>query len=589
MPEVAAQAKPAENKSSGGIKETIEQILIAFVLAFIFRCFLVEAFVIPTGSMAPTLLGAHVDYRCPDCGFDYKVNYSSPTGQELAVEPIVSARLPNSSQMVPRAWQVCCPNCGYRLPRFNPGDDDNQATGAPVKGGDRILVMKYQYLLSSPRRWDVVVFKADNNLKDPQRVTQFADNYIKRLVGLPGDTLMILDGDLYASDSDKPVDELTAADFTIRPKSKSAQDAMWRSVYDNDFQPRGLGRTYIDPTSKRTEIVDPVWSNPWKTSGDVQADRSTFKVNSPSASAMLGFDPEVAPGKQALTDWLAYAQTSYNGYMNAADLFNINHANATLPVSDLKLSLVYQRASGDGPLELRMSKRQDLFIARVDASGVSILRQPLDGSAPPVEVMRDASVKSVGVGRPSRVEFSNVDYQLTLKIDGKEVLATTPKEYSPDISALLAEYGATQLQPKSQVSIRAENQVSEISHVGLWRDVYYVNRVISNPPTLAEGPAVPWASPEPLLGGNSRGKLIRLNADEFFVLGDNTRMSLDGRYWQGYIDFIKDENLVADAGRVPKRLMIGKAFFVYWPAADRATSYIPFGIIPDFGSMRFIR
>ena len=34
------------------IKETIESLIIAFILAFVFRGFLVEAFVIPTGSMA---------------------------------------------------------------------------------------------------------------------------------------------------------------------------------------------------------------------------------------------------------------------------------------------------------------------------------------------------------------------------------------------------------------------------------------------------------------------------------------------------------------------------------------------------------
>src|SRR3984885_11111668 len=58
------------------VKETVESILVAFILAFIFRSFVVEAFVIPTGSMAPTLLGAHMHFRCPDCGYEWDVNYS---------------------------------------------------------------------------------------------------------------------------------------------------------------------------------------------------------------------------------------------------------------------------------------------------------------------------------------------------------------------------------------------------------------------------------------------------------------------------------------------------------------------------------
>src|SRR5271163_206568 len=59
------------------VKETIESILVAFILAFIFRAFVVEAFVIPTGSMAPTLLGAHMRFRCPDCGYRFDVNYQT--------------------------------------------------------------------------------------------------------------------------------------------------------------------------------------------------------------------------------------------------------------------------------------------------------------------------------------------------------------------------------------------------------------------------------------------------------------------------------------------------------------------------------
>src|SRR5690349_6484536 len=67
-PQVKTQPAPA-----GGVKDTIESIL----LAFIFRAFVVEAFVIPTGSMAPTLLGAHMRYKCADCGYEFTVNYST--------------------------------------------------------------------------------------------------------------------------------------------------------------------------------------------------------------------------------------------------------------------------------------------------------------------------------------------------------------------------------------------------------------------------------------------------------------------------------------------------------------------------------
>ena len=54
--------------SPAAIRETIESVVIAFVLAFLFRTFEAEAFVIPTGSMAPTLMGRHKDLVCPKCG-----------------------------------------------------------------------------------------------------------------------------------------------------------------------------------------------------------------------------------------------------------------------------------------------------------------------------------------------------------------------------------------------------------------------------------------------------------------------------------------------------------------------------------------
>jgi hypothetical protein len=56
-------AKPAD----GGWRETVESIAMAVILALLFRGFVAEAFVIPTGSMAPTLQGRHKDVQCPKC------------------------------------------------------------------------------------------------------------------------------------------------------------------------------------------------------------------------------------------------------------------------------------------------------------------------------------------------------------------------------------------------------------------------------------------------------------------------------------------------------------------------------------------
>src|SRR5687768_18173215 len=72
-------ARPAD----GGWRETFESIAMAVILALLFRGFVAEAFVIPTGSMAPTLQGRHKDVQCPQCHYWYQVSAShereSPT------------------------------------------------------------------------------------------------------------------------------------------------------------------------------------------------------------------------------------------------------------------------------------------------------------------------------------------------------------------------------------------------------------------------------------------------------------------------------------------------------------------------------
>ena len=57
-------------------RETVESLVIAFTLALLFRAFEAEAFVIPTGSMAPTLMGRHKDLDCSECKFNFQAGAS---------------------------------------------------------------------------------------------------------------------------------------------------------------------------------------------------------------------------------------------------------------------------------------------------------------------------------------------------------------------------------------------------------------------------------------------------------------------------------------------------------------------------------
>ena len=66
----------AQPQTKEGHRDTVEAIVVAFILALVVRGFEAQAFVIPTGSMAPTLMGRHKEVTCPECGFVYSVNAS---------------------------------------------------------------------------------------------------------------------------------------------------------------------------------------------------------------------------------------------------------------------------------------------------------------------------------------------------------------------------------------------------------------------------------------------------------------------------------------------------------------------------------
>ena len=83
-----------------GVRETIESILVAVVLALMFRAYEAEAFIIPTGSMAPTLQGQHMDLHCEKCNHQFRAGASQ--------ESSTSSR-PNT------VMYTHCPMCRYKM------------------------------------------------------------------------------------------------------------------------------------------------------------------------------------------------------------------------------------------------------------------------------------------------------------------------------------------------------------------------------------------------------------------------------------------------------------------------------------------
>src|SRR5215469_1638464 len=55
----------------GLARQTAEFLVVLALSILLFRTFAAEAYIVPTGSMAPTLLGDHQEIVCAKCGFRY--------------------------------------------------------------------------------------------------------------------------------------------------------------------------------------------------------------------------------------------------------------------------------------------------------------------------------------------------------------------------------------------------------------------------------------------------------------------------------------------------------------------------------------
>ena len=64
--------------------------------------------------------------------------------------------------------------------------------------GDRVIGFRFSYWFSSPERGDIIIFRFPDYEKDL---------YVKRVIGLPGDTVEIRNGLVYLNGADTPMEE----------------------------------------------------------------------------------------------------------------------------------------------------------------------------------------------------------------------------------------------------------------------------------------------------------------------------------------------------------------------------------------------
>lgn len=549
-----------------GLKETITSLVIAFMLAFIFRGFVIEGFQIPTGSMAPTLLGKNVPFTSPHNGYDWTTGPHDTNG---------NGGPPLSVQGVKTPMQVTDPMTGL----------DQGETHRKLASGDRVFVLKYLPVLHEAERWDVVVFKNPGS----------HENYIKRLVGMPGEQIAFVDGDVFArpyAEGETLMsgwDAWGQGDWEVARKSERVQRAMLQEISDSRYAPLN---------------ADPGFRSPWTGEGtgwDGVRSGSSYSFNG-TGDAKLVWN-----GSRPLTD-----RNSYNQVRNGFSLWASPNGRSVAGyrpfwVSDLALSVDIEMGEASVVAMPVVKARGREFRGVVDSgSGTARVEMRIAGieagvrtdAVPAGEwsVLDSGSFGKKSGGEVVGVEFWHIDQSLWLFVDG-------------DLVAGGAEDGAYSMTPVERASAATGMTVDELSEYGQ-RDEEDVDwRVRPGVLSRAEfyrKPRVEWA----FSGGGFTLHNVRVRRDisymnmaqratrgghpdffptlsdeEYFMCGDNSARSEDSRLWRdGHIVPWVSELIDDRAGMVNKDLIVGKAFVVYWPSMLKDGA-VP---APDLGRVRWI-
>lgn len=472
--------------STESIVTLLEWLLVAFILALVFQGFAVQAFQIPTGSMAETLRGAHYRFRCYRCGYEFDVGKG-----EISLD------------------RPLCPNCKYYQPT---------EAFAPPKNGDRIFVLKCIYQFFEPKRWDVVVFK---NPTEPHT------NYIKRLVGLPGETIQLIDGDLYI-------------DGRIATKPLNVQAELWMPIFVQDYQPFSAAEHFNESIRQGRDRHNEIWRQPFENENG-----SVWKVQ--PACYVLN---DTAGTIHTMT-----YQTDNRSEFRATYAYNGSTAYAYRPLcSDLMITFYAKGRSPNGCIGASLEKDGVLYSGRVDFDGSLVFTKTVDDIT--TELAETGLIGGFQTDEYEKFEFANVDQQL--------VLRWGEKRFAYDLSGDAADRRPAGAENTPAVKIFASGS-AQLCHLGLYRDIYY----------LGEGEALRATVNKP----------FTLRDDQFFVCGDNCNDSLDGRLWS--VRGIGNNGKTYRTGTVPREYMMGKAVMVYWSQAFKPARWLP-PMIPNLGNLKVI-
>jgi signal peptidase I len=537
----------------------VDSVVYLALAVILFRGFAAEGYMISTGSMAPCLLGYHHQVVCPSCSYAFSRGTHFDEAEAVLAAPGQLSALKNDD---PPPITVC-PNCGLEA---------IDAAGIPRNEGDQLLVHKHLYELRLPRRWEVVVFR---HPRDPLQA------YVKRVVGLPGERIEVSDGDVYADGRLQRKSLATQQSIRIcvydhdhspsdaqwHPRWQAADDSGW-SAFHSGFVHRHSGERPTAADVAHARQVDWLTYHHWIRGGGQHR-----------ASVMLAAWPDELPLAHMLDRKLdydpAHAQLEYVGVMPAyaaerlrslsadgdwqhaidqlqrcshegpiVDAYGYNHPEAgEVPnrIHDLMLEAVVARTRGDGQWRMQMCDGWNNFTVVFDLG----LRRVQLFSDEQDRPLRTAPLPAGAFADETAVEVSLFDRQVLVALDGELTFAPLTYTAGSELRQLTS----------SPVRIGAGDLDLHLSHLRLYRDVHY---------TARQAPG--------------RDEPTQLGPEEFFMLGDNSPVSLDSRGW--------------DSPAIPRKLLIGKPFVVHLPSRqgrlELATGVYHFRI-PDFSRVRYIR
>lgn len=589
----------ADKSIRDGLRITLDRAIVFVMAVLVLRSFVLEGYLISTGSMAPGLLGFHRRIHCPSCGYSFAFGVSFDdsvdSGNGAIIEP-----------SGPRRYATC-PNC-HQI--------NIDVGGVPNSHGDQLLVLKHAYDLRSPHRWETIVFR---NPASPEEA------YVKRVVGLPGEELQVRNGDVFINgelarknweqqlDMRIPVCDLHHLVDSEQWQMPWELDDAWsaengelvcdtsrlKTITETDGEESGTqsqsdsGTSWIrfrywrwygghhvaeTPISKEDCLDD--WKRfldrfsilPISWTGRVRYDEDREVL---CCEGVMPDDLQKDLLKQSQNEQFRRAVFRLAALSHLAPVtdrygYNTLVSSPEYVVNDLMLETAITWEKAPELLEVRIPVGSSTYGLVVDPRASTAVLMSLDDRS--IVARGELPEKLSADHQDVLLQVSNFDRQLTIAINGEPCFDPLVLERDPATEQFLeATVSALSGQPMepdraAQISLRHEQQRRwslgivngsvRLQQLRMFRDVFYT------PGRRKHGVNEGYRIPELC----------------YFVQGDNSPVSSDSRNWSDPC--------------VPHTLLIGKPFLVHLPSQPGVIEFGGFRWplrIPDWDRIRYIR